>query len=154
MSAELESVCHIRRLTLADLPEVLAIEREAYAYPWSEGIFRDCLRVGYRAFAGVDISDSLMGYGFLSVAVNEAHVLNLCVGSLHRRKGVASYLLWQMARQARHEGADTLMLEVRPSNKGAITLYENTGFNRVGVRKRYYPAPSGREDALLLAKAI
>lgn len=154
MSAEPQSVCHIRRLEIRDLPEIMAIERAAYAYPWSEGIFRDCLRIGYHAFAGVNIAGDLMGYGLLSIAVDDAHVLNLCVGPLHRRKGVATSLLWQMIGQARWEGADTLMLEVRPTNGSAIELYDNMGFHRIGVRKRYYPAAEGREDALLLARAI
>lgn len=154
MSAALQSPCGIRRLTLADLPEILAIERAAYDYPWSEGIFRDCLRVGYRSFGAADTNGDLMGYGLLSVTVGEAHVLNLCVGPLHRRKRVASQLLWRMLEQAQREGADTLMLEVRSSNKGAMTLYENMGFNQIGVRRRYYPAANGREDALLLARAI
>lgn len=154
MSAELQAVCHVRRLVTADLPEVLAIERSAYDYPWSEGIFRDCLRVGYRGFAAVDPAGRLMGYALLSVAVGDAHVLNLCVGPLYRRRGVAMRLLEQMIRQARRERADTLMLEVRPSNKAALALYDRMGFDRVGMRKRYYPAANGREDALLLARAI
>lgn len=154
MSAEPEAVCHVRRLVMADLPSVLAIERASYDFPWSEGIFRDCLRVGYRGFAAVDLGGNLMGYALLSVAVGDAHVLNLCVGPEYRRQGVASQLLAQMTRQARRERADTLLLEVRPSNEGAIALYEGLGFNQVGLRKRYYPAVNGREDALLLAKAI
>lgn len=154
MSAALDSPCAIRRLTLADLPEILAIERAAYDYPWSEGIFRDCLRVGYRSFGGMDTNGSLMGYGLLSVAVGEAHVLNLCVGPLHRRQRVASQLLWRMVEQAQREAAHTLMLEVRCSNKAAIRLYQSLGFDRVGLRKRYYPAAEGREDALLLSRPI
>lgn len=154
MSAALDTPCRIRRLAPADLPEILAIERAAYDYPWSEDIFRDCLRVGYRGFAAVDAHDRLMGYGLLSIAVTDAHVLNLCVGSPHRRKRVASRILRSMLEHARAQGADTLMLEVRVSNQDALKLYQNTGFERVGRRKRYYPASDGREDALLLSRPI
>lgn len=154
MSVALQSPCPIRGLTLADLPDILAIERLAYDYPWSEDIFRDCLRVGYRSFGGVAPDGGLMGYGLLSVAVGEAHVLNLCVGPLYRRKRVASQILERMLEQAQKEGAATVLLEVRPSNRAAVRLYEHMGFDRQGVRRRYYPAPEGREDALLLARAL
>lgn len=154
MSAELRSVCNIRPLAIADLPAVLAIERAAYDFPWSEGIFRDCLRVGYRGFAAVGPDGALKGYALLSVAVGDAHLLNLCVSPLCRRQGVATQLLEQLIGQARRQAADTLLLEVRPSNRGAVALYHANGFNEVGVRKRYYPASHGREDALILARAL
>lgn len=154
MSAALQSACQIRRLTCADLPAMLRIERAAYDYPWSEGVFRDCFRVGYRSFGGVDGDGSLMGYGLLSIAVTDAHVLNLCVGPRYRRKRVASRLLTRLLECGRDEGAATLMLEVRVSNQTALELYRHMGFDCVGRRKRYYPAVDGREDALLLSRAI
>lgn len=144
----------IRRLTFADLQAVLAIERDAYDYPWSEGVFRDCLRVGYRSFGAVAIGGHLMGYCFLSIAAGEAHVLNICVNPRNRRSNIAHSLLERMFNQALAEEVETLMLEVRCSNVGAITLYENMGFERVGMRKRYYPAHNGREDALLLSVSM
>lgn len=154
MSAEPQAICQLRWLRITDLPEVLKIERAAYDFPWSEGVFRDCLRVGYHGFAACDLTDGLIGYALLSAGVSEAHILNLCVAPMARRQGVATLLLEQMVRQARRAGADTILLEVRPSNRGAVTLYERNGFNRVDLRKRYYPAANGREDALLLARAI
>lgn len=154
MSAEPRAVCQLRALALGDLPEVLTIERAAYDYPWSEAVFKDCLRVGYDAFVAADLSGNVVGYALLSVAVSEAHVLNLCVDPLHRRCGIASLLLEQLIHRARRLRADTVLLEVRPSNRGAIALYERAGFNETGLRRRYYPAVNGREDALLLAKAI
>lgn len=154
MSAEPQAICHIRRLLMADLPEVLAIERAAYDFPWSEGIFRDCLRVGYHGLAACDVGGRLMGYALLSLAVCDAHILNLCVAPLHRRQGVAGLLLEQMIHNARRQGADNLMLEVRPSNRGAVALYRRHDFDEVDVRRRYYPAHNGREDALLMARAL
>lgn len=154
MSAQLEALHRVRPLRLGDLPEVLAIERVAYEFPWSEGIFRDCLRVGYECYVAVDSGDEVLGYGLLSLALNDAHVLNLCVSPKHRREGIASLLMEHMMRRARHACADSLLLEVRPTNSAAVALYRNLGFRRVGLRKRYYPAIHGREDALVLAKTL
>lgn len=154
MSAAPKAAHQVRPLALGDLPEVLAIERAAYGFPWSEGVFRDCLRVGYRCFAATDLSDRVLGYSLLSVAAGEAHVLNLCVDPTQRRRGVATLLLDNMLRIASRCSAGSVMLEVRPSNSAAIKLYYREGFERIGVRKRYYPAAGGREDALLLAKVL
>lgn len=154
MSAEPQAVCQVRPLVVEDLSAVTAIERSAYEFPWSAGIFRDCLRVGYHCFTATDLAGEVMGYCLLSVAVDEAHVLNLCVAPRHRRQGVASTLLEHMLRVARREHAETMLLEVRPSNKGAIALYQGMGFYRIGIRKRYYPAVRGREDALLFARSL
>lgn len=154
MSAEPQATCQVRKLTLADLPQVLVIERAAYEFPWSDGIFRDCIRVGYRCFVATDMADHVLGYSLLTVAAGEAHVLNLCVDPQRRREGVASYLLHHMMRVARQGNAESIMLEVRPSNKSAIALYYGEGFERTGVRKRYYPAAQGREDAFLLSKIL
>jgi len=154
MSAEPEATCQVRQLATKDLPQVLVIERSAYEFPWSEGIFRDCLRVGYSCFVATDLADRVLGYSLLSIAAGEAHVLNLCVDPNKRRTGVASYLLHNMIRAAQQGNAESIMLEVRPSNKGAIALYYGEGFERVGVRRRYYPSADGREDAFLLSKIL
>lgn len=154
MSAEPRAAIRVRPLTVSDLPEIMPIERSAYEFPWSEGIFRDCLRVGYRCHVATDLGDRVMGYSLLSIAAGEAHVLNLCVDPQRRRQGVASLLLENMMRVARKGNAETIMLEVRPSNKGAIALYYGEGFERVGVRRRYYPAAGGREDAMLLSRVL
>lgn len=154
MSAEPKAVFRVRPLTAADLPEVLTIERAAYEFPWSEGVFRDCMRVGYRCLVAADLAGEILGYGLFSVAMGETHILNLCVAAPYRRRGVATLLLEDMEHVARCEHAETLMLEVRPSNTAALALYRRFGFRRVGVRKRYYPAVKGREDALLLARTL
>ncbi len=141
---------YMRRMVPEDLPAVLAIERSAYPFPWSEGIFRDCLRAGhlcYVAEAGRDI----VGYGVISVAAGECHVLNLCVNPGRRRLGHGTAILRFLMKQARQRGAKCMLLEVRVSNSGAISLYRRFGFNEVGVRPAYYPAAEGREDALLFA---
>jgi ribosomal-protein-alanine N-acetyltransferase len=140
-------------MTGADLDAVMEIEQRAYEFPWTPGIFSDCLRVGYCCWcyeSGVGIA----GYGVMSVAVGEAHILNLTVSPDLQRQGIGSKLMRHFLQLARRHDADTAMLEVRPSNTGAIRLYERFGFNEIGVRRAYYPAGQGREDALLLALSL
>ena len=143
----------LRPMTVADLDNVMEIEPHAYEFPWSRGIFRDCLRVGYCCWC-CEENDELLGYGVMSVAAGESHILNLTVRPESQRQGIGSKLLQHFVQLARQHGADTLMLEVRPSNRKAIHLYEKLGFNEIGVRRNYYPAENGREDALLLALSL
>jgi ribosomal-protein-alanine N-acetyltransferase len=151
MSVEPRQLIGVRGMRSRDVPAVLEIERVSYGYPWSERIFRDCLRVGYHARVATDLHERVIGYGLLSVAVHEAHVLNLCVAPDARGQGVADLLLEALIDQAQVERAERVLLEVRPSNKAARRLYKRRGFVRIASRPGYYPAPDGREDALLLA---
>ncbi len=144
----------LRPMTEADLPAVLEIERRSYDFPWSPGIFRDCLRAGHCCRVLEEAEGRLLGYAILAVGAGEGHVLNLCIDPEHRRQGHGSYLLRRIIQSARRLGAGTLYLEVRPSNKAALRLYERLGFREVGRRKGYYPALEGREDALVLALAL
>lgn len=137
-------------LDAARLPEILMIEKRAYPFPWTESIFRDCLKAGYSGWVLVDADGSALGYGMMSFAVDEAHVLNLCVDPLHQGQGHGRRLLDYLMRLARAANAVIVLLEVRRSNKAALRLYEGVGFQRIGVRKGYYPAVGGREDALVL----
>lgn len=143
-----------REMARADLPAVMRIERTAYDFPWTEGVFRDCLRVGYGCWVALNETDSVAGYTLMSTAVDEAHVLNLCVGADYRRRGLGRFLLNHLISEARRDGMVRLLLEVRPSNEPAVALYHAHGFMQVGLRKRYYPAREGREDALLLARHL
>lgn len=141
----------LRAMTLDDLDAVLALENGAQPYPWTRGIFRDCLAVGYRAWLAVR-GKTLCGFGLLSCAAGEGHVLNLCVAASQRRQGIARRLLQQLLDDARAGGAEQVFLEVRPSNRAAVQLYESAGFNLVSRRPDYYPAADGsREDALVMA---
>jgi ribosomal-protein-alanine N-acetyltransferase len=140
----------LRPMTVTDLDKIMEIEPRAYEFPWSEGIFRDCLRVGYCCWC-YEENEELTGYGVMSVAAGESHILNLTVRPEVQRMGIGKKLLKHFIQLARRHKADTLMLEVRPSNTAAIRLYEAQGFNEIGVRRNYYPAANGREDALLLA---
>jgi ribosomal-protein-alanine N-acetyltransferase len=139
----------IRRMTVSDLPSVAAIEKKGYQFPWGEDIFRDCLKARYECWV-CEERDKVLGYCIASIAVGEAHVLNLCVDPAEQGQGIGRKLLENLIESARGR-AETVFLEVRPSNTVAIALYENMGFNEIGIRKGYYPAENGREDALMLA---
>jgi ribosomal-protein-alanine N-acetyltransferase len=129
-----------------DVPVIVAIERDAYQFPWSEGIFRDCLRVGYVCRV-VDVSGDMAGYGIMSVGAGEAHILNVCIRGEYRGRGLARKLLEYLLERARIAGMHEAFLEVRPTNTTAARLYHSMGFEQVGMRRGYYQAAVGREDA-------
>jgi ribosomal-protein-alanine N-acetyltransferase len=131
-----------------DLPDVVALENAAYMFPWSIGIFRDCLRVGYSCRV-LDAPDALGGYGIMSMGAGEAHILNVCVRADLRGQGIGRRLMAWLLDEARAAGQGWAFLEVRPSNRPAILLYESLGFAPVGLRRGYYQAVGGREDALV-----
>jgi ribosomal-protein-alanine N-acetyltransferase len=133
-----------------DLDEVMAIESALYTHPWTRGNFADSLRAGYECRV-LQLGPELLGYFVLMVAAAEAHLLNLSIAAARQRAGHGTALLAQAAELARKLGARSLFLEVRPSNRGAQALYTRFGFRKVALRRGYYPAPTGREDALVLA---
>lgn len=133
-----------------DLDQVMAIELASYSHPWTRGIFRDCLRVGYHCQI-LEIDGDIGGYAVMSEAVGEAHILNVCVSPQHQGEGLGKILIEYLLDSARRMSADIVLLEVRPSNKKALSLYHDMGFCEVGTRKNYYPSHNGREDALILA---
>lgn len=139
----------IRPMRSGDVLEVVAVERSAYQFPWSEGIFRDCLRVGYTCRV-LTAGTGVVGYGVMSIGAGEAHVLNLCVDEAHRCQGAGRRLLMNLLECAAVGGAREAYLEVRPSNTIAIRLYLGLGFEQVGMRRGYYQAVNGREDAAVL----
>jgi [ribosomal protein S18]-alanine N-acetyltransferase len=143
----------IRPMRATDVGEVVAIEHASYQFPWSEGIFRDCLRVGYVCRV-VTLSRQLTAYGVMSFGASEAHILNLCVDEAHRCRGVGKRLLGVLIERATAGGMNQAFLEVRPSNTAAIRLYLALGFEQVGMRRGYYQAASGREDAAVLKRVL
>jgi [ribosomal protein S18]-alanine N-acetyltransferase len=143
----------IRPMTEADVSAVVALERASYQFPWSEGIFRDCLRVGYVCRV-VSAADGLIGYGVMSVGAGEAHILNLCVDSGFRCQGIGRRMLDYLLDRGAAAGMTEAFLEVRPSNTAAIRLYLSLGFDQVGMRRGYYQAVGGREDAAVLKLAL
>jgi [ribosomal protein S18]-alanine N-acetyltransferase len=143
----------IRPMHELDVPAIVGIERAAYQFPWSEGIFRDCLRVGYVCRV-VDIGGDMAGYGIMSVGAGEAHILNVCIAEEYRGRGFARKVLQYLLDRARAAGMYEAFLEVRPSNTTAAHLYRSMGFEQVGIRRGYYQATVGREDAAVLRRVL
>jgi [ribosomal protein S18]-alanine N-acetyltransferase len=143
----------IRPMHELDVPVIVAIERAAYQFPWSEGIFRDCLRVGYVCRVA-EVGGDTAGYGIMSVGAGEAHILNVCVRDEYRGRGYARKMLLYLLERARGSGMREAFLEVRPSNTVAAHLYRSMGFEQVGVRRGYYQASVGREDAAVLRRVL
>ena len=153
MSAVLKDAPRLVAMRESDLPEVLAIENAIYSHPWTRGNFADSLRAGYQCWTWRNDCD-LLAYFILLVAAGEGHLLNLSVAAAWQRRGHGSTLLAEAMRMARNRGAHHVFLEVRPSNGGAKALYTRFGFRQVAVRPDYYPAQTGREDALVLTLAL
>ncbi|MCU7915136.1 MAG: ribosomal protein S18-alanine N-acetyltransferase [Candidatus Thiodiazotropha sp. (ex Gloverina cf. vestifex)] len=152
MSALLrDPLLSLRPMQQEDLAQVIAIEEAVYPFPWTLGIFHDCLRVGYCCWV-ILLDDVVIGYGVMSVVIDESHILNLCIHPKWRRKGLGNKLIERLLKVARQHGTETAFLEVRSSNLAALKLYEHLGFVRIGQRKNYYPAADrAREDAVVMS---
>ena len=151
-TSELPQV-RLRPMTEGDLAAVVGIERSVYPFPWTEGIFSDCLRVGYHCTV-LELDFLLVGYGIVASGAGEAHLLNVCVREEFRNRGFGRALVAGLLQQAAGAGAEVIFLEVRPANTAAIRLYEAMGFQQAGFRAGYYQAAEGREDALVMRRAI
>lgn len=136
-----------------DLVQVLKIERSAYPEPWSEGVFSDCLRVGYRCDLYLK-NDQVVGYSVVSTGAGEAHLLNLCLHPEYQGLGLGRQMLRKVLEKLPQERVETIFLEVRVSNQAAKNLYLSEGFNEIGQRFNYYPKGEEREDALVFAKSL
>ena len=141
-------------MTAADLDQVVLAEKKIYPFPWTHGNFLDALHAGYSAWVLRDASEAVAAYSVMMIALDEAHLLNLSVAHEAQRTGLGWRTLEWMADVARGYGARTMLLEVRPSNAAALRLYERYGFERIGVRRGYYPAQGGREDAIVMRIAL
>ncbi|MCH7834515.1 MAG: ribosomal protein S18-alanine N-acetyltransferase [Proteobacteria bacterium] len=148
-----EPPASIRPMTHEDMGFVSDIERRSYEYPWSHGVFRDCLLAGYQCIV-LDRDERVAGYGILSIAAGEAHILNLCVDPSYRSHGYGERLLDEILFRARAASVREIFLEVRPSNQTALALYRKKGFHIVSNRPAYYQAQAGREDAAVLVKKL
>ena len=139
------------RMQVADLPEVLAIENDVYPHPWSRGNFLDSLYSGYEAWTLREPDGALAGYFLVMLAVDEAHLLNISVRRDLHGKGVGRLQLGKVVEVAKEKRMVSILLEVRPSNERAVAVYNQYGFERIGVRKGYYPASNNsREDAIVM----
>ncbi len=142
-----------RPMVLEDVEAVMRLEQAVYEFPWTERIFKDCIRVGYDCWLALR-ENEIIAHAVISVAAGESHMLNLSVSTEHQGKGIGKRFIQFLLKIAVNKRAEIMMLEVRPSNIQAINCYNSAGFNEIGCRKDYYPAPNGKEDALLFAKQI
>ena len=152
MSVDAE-ILSLRPMSMADLSAVLSIEQQAYQFPWSHGIFEDCLKHGYSCWV-YENQCHIIAYAVVMFSLDEMHLLNICVHPAYHRQRLGSRLLKTLECIGKGLKADTCFLEVRQSNSSAIRLYLNAGFNEVGLRKGYYQAIHGREDAIVMAKTL
>ncbi len=136
----------VRRLTYADLPSVLAIERRSFPAPWSLAMFVLELSKPSGVCLAVETSDGLVGYLVCSRYADIFHLMNVAVDADSRRRGLATSLIDGMLEAAGRDQRYTL--EVRISNTGAIRMYEDLGFRPAGRRLRYYH--DNNEDALIM----
>lgn len=153
MSAVLKPAASFRPMQFDDLERVMEIEPQIYSHPWSRGNFADSLHAGYSCWV-YEQDDQLIGYAVMMSVLDEAHLLNISIARDFQGRGMGRALLNHLIDIARRHGAQMMFLEVRPSNKAAIALYESIGFNEFSIRKGYYPAHNGREDAILMGLAL
>lgn len=153
MSAVLAPRVEMQPISHGDIDEILAIENQVFPFPWTRGHFVDSIASGYSLW-GCRVAGELVGYFVLMMAVDEAHLLNISVAEKRQGMGLGARLLGQAMAAARQAGASSLLLEVRPSNSKALALYRRFGFQRIGVRRGYYPAEQGVEDALVMRQVL
>lgn len=153
MSAVLKTQAQFRPMQLDDLDEIMLIEPQIYHYPWTRGNFSDSLNSGYSAWVLVE-HGKIIAYALLMMVLDEAHLLNLSVAKSYQKQGLGRLLLEHMMQIAKNHQAANMFLEVRQSNISALALYENMGFNEMAIRRGYYPAKNGREDAVLMGLAL
>lgn len=137
----------------AELDHIVEIEQAVHLHPWSHGNFSDSIAAGYHCWVAHRIG-VLVGYGVLMIGADEAHLLNLSVAPRWQRRGVGTELTHFFMQIAREHKAAKIYLEVRPSNAAARALYAANGFAEIGVRRDYYPALDGRENAIVMERAL
>jgi ribosomal-protein-alanine N-acetyltransferase len=153
MSALLDLSGRFRPMQFEDLDRIMEIEPKIYSHPWSRGNFADSLHAGYSCWV-YESGGEVAGYAVMMSVLDEAHLLNISIAGERQGQGLGRALLNHLVDTARRHGATMMFLEVRPSNKNAIALYESMGFNEFSIRKGYYPAHNGREDAILMGLAL
>ncbi len=144
-------------MTNDDLAKVMQGEVAAYPQPWTLKNFQDCLKRSFYScwvFEQDKQDEQIKGHVIISAGAGEAHLLNICVYPKLQGQGWGRKLLLEAEWIAKQHRAENFILEVRPSNTVGMRLYESEGYNEIGCRKGYYPTATGREDAIVMAKAL
>lgn len=153
MNAVLKPDVGMRPMQMADLDRIMQIEPTVFPYPWSRGNFSDSLNSGYSCWV-MEEGEVIIGYAVMMMVLDEAHLLNISIDHGQQGRGLGRRLLEHMMLLGRRHGGLNMFLEVRPSNLAAIALYTTMGFNEMAIRRNYYPAKHGREDAVLMGMAL
>lgn len=152
-NSALQASLQFRPMQLTDLDVIMQIEPTIYSHPWTRGNFSDSINSGYSAWLLMQ-EKTMIGYALMMLVLDEAHLLNLSIAKNYQKLGFGKILLNKMCEIAKQHKAANMFLEVRASNIAAIKLYENVGFNEMSIRRNYYPAHGGREDAVLMGLAL
>lgn len=150
---DLHKYLDFRTLAQSDIADILQIENQCYEFPWSEQIFRDCIDSNYQCYA-ISMYQKFSGYVIVSTVLDEAHLLNICLSKEWQGQRLGKSVLYWVFETLKIKKIDKFFLEVRPSNLVALALYNELGFETIGIRKSYYPAQHGREDALAMLKIL
>jgi ribosomal-protein-alanine N-acetyltransferase len=143
----------LRDMNMADVDEVLRIEQQVHDYPWTRGNFTDALASGYLCKV-FEEEGEMLGYLVMMPALDEVELLDISIAAAHQRKGLGRRLLAEAMKIARGMKMHRMLLEVRPSNVAAQGLYCDAGFREIGLRRGYYPASGGREDAIIMEREL
>ena len=149
----MNSVFELRTMQEQDLDRVYAIDIISYPFAWTMGIFKGCLRVNYTCWV-LEIDKNIQGYFIIQRIIDEAHLLNICVHPDYQGNGLGKVLLDKALLVAKQHKCTSMFLEVRPSNRAALNMYDHYGFCEIGRRNNYYPAKKGKEDAIVMAMEL
>lgn len=141
-------------LTFDDIPAVVALEQNANAYPWTENAFSSSFSSSYFNVKLLNAENDMLGFYIAQLIADQVELFNICVAKTAQGQGFGKALVQHFLSQGQARGAAEALLEVRSSNFTAIALYQNLGFAINGVRKGYYTAAVGTEDALLMHRTL
>ena len=144
------SVLTPRKMRLSDVDDVHAIEVLANRFPWRRNHFKDSLDAHHGAWVYCDTAQTIIAYAIVQQVLDESHLLNICVHPEWQGRGYGHEVMQHVIEQAQARQSQLMVLEVRATNKRAQYLYEQHGFNAMTIRKNYYPAEQGRDDAVLM----
>ena len=142
----------VRKMTEQDLDEIMLIEQESFSLPWSRESYLGELKNKFSNYLVCDYEGKVAAYVGVWVVFEEAHITNVAVGKKYRSRGMGKSLMLEVEKLVRQKGAQTILLEVRPSNEVAIRMYLELGYIPTGLRKAYYS--DNQEDAILMTKYL
>jgi ribosomal-protein-alanine N-acetyltransferase len=149
----IQAELQLREMCRDDVDAVAAIEQQIHSHPWTRGMFIDALTHGNmcRLYAA---GSEIVGYAILLPTLGEVELLDISIAHTYQRQGLGEKLLAELLALARGNDWTRMILEVRRSNLSALGLYRKAGFTDIGIRRAYYAAENGREDALVMEKKL